>query len=113
VLAGNGDRTFQTPGDVYPTGSDAVLTQITTADLRGNGIRDLVAAGTDAFVLLSNGDGSFLASKTYRVRDSINGLRLQICAELASWTSLWGLRSVALSPRYLAPVMERFQRCWA
>jgi hypothetical protein len=74
TFRGNGDGTFQTPGTTYPVESDGYLTTITAADLRGIGTLDLVATSTNAHVLIGRGDGTFMAVRTYPVRDRLNGL---------------------------------------
>jgi hypothetical protein len=65
ILLGNGDGTFR-QGATYSFGRQ--LWSVTTADLRGNGILDLVVADsltTDVYVLLGNGDGTFQPAVPY------------------------------------------------
>lgn len=65
ILLGNGDGTFR-KGSVYAAGSQ--LSSLATADLRNNGILDLVLADSlndDIYVLLGNGDGTFQAPVAY------------------------------------------------
>ncbi|HLW74105.1 MAG TPA: FG-GAP-like repeat-containing protein [Gammaproteobacteria bacterium] len=80
VLLGNGDGTFQdqtvgqaaagtgTAAPTYPVGNGAIY--VAVADLRGNGIQDLVVANyTDGTVsvLLGRGDGTFKPQTTIPV----------------------------------------------
>jgi hypothetical protein len=61
VIFGNNDGTFSAP-HLVPTGVGPV--DVTTADLRNNGIFDLITANTSSntvSVMLGNGDGSFHA----------------------------------------------------
>jgi hypothetical protein len=66
IFLGNGDGTF-VPAGLYVTSADGGTTGLAAADLRGNGITDLIVANpSDGFdgsgsvaVLLGNGDGSF------------------------------------------------------
>jgi len=64
VLLGNGDGTFKAaksfaaptlPG--YSSAGNTPITNLITADLRGNGKRDVICS--NGLVLLSNGDGTF------------------------------------------------------
>lgn len=74
ILLGNGDGTFL-PAVAYATG--AVSVSIAAADLRNNGIQDLVAANPNCTntscppgsvsVLLGNGNGTFLPPANYVV----------------------------------------------
>ncbi|MFZ0320266.1 MAG: FG-GAP-like repeat-containing protein [Candidatus Sulfotelmatobacter sp.] len=66
VLLGNGDGTFKA-GVFYPIGQDQAVYSIVTADLRGNGILDVVATTNDdgINVLLGNGDGTFGEATSY------------------------------------------------
>jgi hypothetical protein len=72
VLLGNGDGTFQ-PAVTYSTGQEDAVS-VAIADLRGDGIPDLVVANSCldadclsgyASVLLGNGDGTFQPAITY------------------------------------------------
>jgi hypothetical protein len=69
VLLGNGNGTFQTHKD-NSTAKAASCISLTVGDLRNDGRQDIVA-GCQALglvgVLLSNGDGTFKAIKTYSV----------------------------------------------
>src|SRR5277367_149377 len=69
VLLGNGNGTFQTHKD-NSTAKAASCISLTVGDLRNDGRQDIVA-GCQALglvgVLLSNGDGTFKALKTYPV----------------------------------------------
>jgi hypothetical protein len=69
VLLGNGNGTFQTHKD-NSTAKAASCISLTVGDLRNDGRQDIVA-GCQALglvgVLLSNGDGTFKAIKTYPV----------------------------------------------
>ncbi len=69
VLLGNGNGTFQTHKD-NSTAKAASCISLTVGDLRNDGRHDIVA-GCQALglvgVLLSNGDGTFKAIKTYAV----------------------------------------------
>lgn len=66
VCMGNGDGTFQTSACSFYE-SVGSITSITAADLRGNGIPDLV---TDGFsVLLNNGDGTFSQGTNVQLED--------------------------------------------
>ncbi|MGD0629286.1 MAG: FG-GAP-like repeat-containing protein [Terracidiphilus sp.] len=64
VLLGNGDGTFQAAKSIaapalpgYASASDTQITNLITADLRGNGKRDVICS--NGLILLSNGDGTF------------------------------------------------------
>ncbi|MGB0047456.1 MAG: FG-GAP-like repeat-containing protein, partial [Terriglobales bacterium] len=74
VFLGNGDGTFQ-PVVTYDSGSPR-STSVAVADLRGDGILDLVAASgyrsTVVSVLLGNGDGTFQAPVDYDLGGTIN-----------------------------------------
>lgn len=69
VAIGNGDGTFGAPNRMIVGGT--VLTRITTADINGDGLLDIVAIGvgftggdsTDVVILPGNGDGTFQAQK--------------------------------------------------
>ncbi len=64
VLEGNGDGTFEPPIGYATTG--AGHSQITAADLDGDGALELVAAGDGALTILPGiGDGSFDTADTY------------------------------------------------
>jgi hypothetical protein len=66
IFLGNGDGTF-TPAGIYSTSAAGGTTGLAAADLRGNGITDLIVVNpSDGFnnfgsvaVLLGNGDGTF------------------------------------------------------
>ncbi len=69
VLLGNGDGTFNSaqsfaapalPG--YANAAATPIVNMITADLRGNGKKDLICS--NGLVLLSNGDGTFTATST-------------------------------------------------
>jgi hypothetical protein len=69
VLLGNGDGTFQAaksfaapalPG--YPSAASTPIVNLITADLRGNGKKDIVCS--NGLVLLGKGDGTFTAVST-------------------------------------------------
>ena len=65
ILLGNGDGTFRKAA-VYLVGSQ--LSSVVAADLRTNGILDLVVADSlndDIYVLLGNGDGTFQGPVPY------------------------------------------------
>jgi hypothetical protein len=69
VLLGNGDGTFQAPVTFEP---GVFPTSVAAADLRGNGITDLVVTANgptnpSVSVLLGNGDGTFQAPVRYQV----------------------------------------------
>ncbi len=69
VLLGNGNGTFQTHKD-NSTAKAASCISLTVGDLRNDGRHDIVAGCQSASmvgVLLSNGDGTFRAIKTYTV----------------------------------------------
>ena len=59
VYMGAGDGTFLPP-IALPVGNDPVF--VTTADLTGNGVQDIITANlgsNDVSILLGNGDGTF------------------------------------------------------
>lgn len=69
ILLGNGDGTFQTaktfaapalPG--FASAASTPIVNLITADLRGNGKKDIIAS--NGLVLLGNGDGTFTAAAT-------------------------------------------------
>jgi FG-GAP-like repeat len=65
--AGNGDGTFQLPR-IIPLTNGLTPVYLATADLRGNGIHDLIVAESDTStigVLLGNGDGTFGYEQEY------------------------------------------------
>jgi hypothetical protein len=72
VFLGNGDGTF-TPAGRYVTSMRGGTTGLAAADLRGNGITDLIAVNpSDGFnnfgsvaVLLGNGDGTFQPAREF------------------------------------------------
>ncbi|HLX85169.1 MAG TPA: FG-GAP-like repeat-containing protein [Terriglobales bacterium] len=67
VYLGNGDGTFQLP-KIVPLTQGIAPVFLATADLRGNGIQDLVVAEFDTStvgVLLGNGDGTFGFEQEY------------------------------------------------
>jgi hypothetical protein len=64
VVLGNGDGTFQSP-IAYPT--EGAAETVTTADLNGDSVPDLLVGGDHTAVLLGNGDGSFGAAVPYRL----------------------------------------------
>src|SRR5262249_54084615 len=72
IFLGNGDGTF-TPAGIYVTSATGGTTGLAAADLRGNGITDLVVVNpSDGFngsgsaaVLLGNGDGTFQAPQEF------------------------------------------------
>jgi hypothetical protein len=67
IYLGNGDGTFQLP-QVVPLSKGLSPMYLAAADLRGNGILDLVVAESDSStvgVLLGNGDGTFGYEQTY------------------------------------------------
>jgi hypothetical protein len=72
VFLGNGDGTF-TPAGIYITSAAGGTTGLAAADLRGNGITDLIVVNpSDGFnnfgsvaVLLGNGDGTFQAPQEF------------------------------------------------
>jgi hypothetical protein len=78
LLFGNGDGTFQAPVNVA---LNVPPTSVTLADVRGNGLLDLVvtadsnfgatSAGTE--ILLNNGDGTFSPSVTLPITHSVVG----------------------------------------
>jgi hypothetical protein len=57
VLLGNGDGTFQPAQSFSAAVTGATLTSLITADLRGDGKKDLICS--NGSVLLGNGDGTF------------------------------------------------------
>jgi hypothetical protein len=73
IFLGNGDGTFQ-PAGRYVTAATGGTTGLAAADLRGNGITDLIAVNpSDGFgnfgsvaVLLGNGDGTFQSAREFR-----------------------------------------------
>lgn len=76
VLLGNGDGTFHTGGS-YETVADAL--SVTTADLNGDGILDLVTANSNPWagnlcVLLGKGDGTFQNHVDYSASSGACGL---------------------------------------
>jgi hypothetical protein len=69
VLLGNGDGSFQDPVALHLGGNPS---SVAAADLRGNGITDLIVTSTGptdpgVSVLLGNGDGTFRAPVRYQV----------------------------------------------
>lgn len=65
--AGNGDGSFQLPR-IIPLTKGLTPVYLATADLRGNGIHDLIVAESDTStigVLLGNGDGTFGYEQEY------------------------------------------------
>lgn len=67
IYLGNGDGTFQLPR-IIPLTKGLTPVYLATADLRGNGILDLVVAEFDTStvgVLLGNGDGTFGYEQDY------------------------------------------------
>lgn len=62
VMLGNGDGTFQSPVS-YPT--DLPPNGIAVADLRGNGVLDILATGDLLDVFLGKGNGTFAKSIDY------------------------------------------------
>ena len=72
VFLGNGDGTF-TPAGIYFTSAAGGTSGLAAADLRGNGITDLIVVNpSDGFnnfgsvaVLLGNGDGTFQAPQEF------------------------------------------------
>jgi Bacterial Ig-like domain (group 3)/FG-GAP-like repeat len=59
VLLGNGDGTFQPAQSFSVAVTGTTLTSLITADLRGDGKKDLICS--NGLVLLGNGDGTFAA----------------------------------------------------
>jgi hypothetical protein len=57
VLLGNGDGTFQAAQSFSAAVPNSSLTSLITADLRGDGKKDLICS--NGLVLLGNGDGTF------------------------------------------------------
>jgi hypothetical protein len=67
LYLGNGDGTFQLPR-IIPLTKGLTPVYLATADLRGNGILDLIVAESDTStigVLLGNGDGTFGFEQDY------------------------------------------------
>jgi autotransporter-associated beta strand protein len=77
MLLGNGDGTFQ---DAVTSPLDQQAFAVAAADLRGNGILDLVTAnGYDrsVSVLLGNGDGTFQPAVTYPIGSFCGGVAVR------------------------------------
>ena len=76
VLLGNGDGTFQAPGQVISLGFGVYPVAIVAGDFTSNGILDLATAdanggGTDDYsVYLGNGDGTFQPPMPYALGGS-------------------------------------------
>ncbi len=69
VFLGNGHGTFSI-GQQVPMDVDTFLPVITVADLRRNGVLDVLAVtSNEVFVFLGNGDATFLPAATYPVLD--------------------------------------------
>lgn len=65
IMLGNGDGTFGPPV-YYSAGTNPG--SVATADFRGNGLLDIVAAGADGIdILLGNGDGTFQPAVQYAI----------------------------------------------
>jgi hypothetical protein len=64
IVLGNGNGTFQ-PAVTYSTGGNAET--VSSADLSGDGILDLLIGGDHSAVLLGNGDGTFGPVVTYAI----------------------------------------------
>lgn len=76
IYLGNGDGTFQLPR-VIPLTKGLTPVYLATADLRGNGILDLIVAEFDSDsigVLLGNGDGSFGIETEYALPEAPSAL---------------------------------------
>ena len=74
VFLGNGDGTFKGAGSYGPAAPFQAQGPIAVADLNGDGNLDLVVAagnsplkGTNVYVLLGNGDGTFRAPVSYTI----------------------------------------------
>jgi hypothetical protein len=80
VYLGNGDGSFQPAGSYVVSGGGDITTggvnSIQIADLRGNGIADIVTSGgiDGVSVLLGNGDGSFKLRRDYLAGEVATGL---------------------------------------
>jgi hypothetical protein len=62
VLLGQGDGSFQAPVNFYV---ESFPQSVVVADINGDGIPDLVLAGSAVTILLGGGDGTFLAGQSY------------------------------------------------
>ena len=76
VLLNKGDGTFAQKTDYV---IDGLLNAVTTADLNGDGIADLIVTGISSYnytsnisVLLNNGDGSFAPKTDYAIDGSLH-----------------------------------------
>lgn len=83
ILLGNGDGTF-TYGTPINLGSSAVITALTSGDVNGDGIPDLIVGQTNSNeetsaidVLIGNGDGTFQAPESY----SLSGVPISVYAD--------------------------------
>ena len=119
ILLGNGDGTFRM-GSTYSVGVQ--IEQIVAADLRGNGILDLVVGESlsqNLYVLLGNGDGTFQSPVSYptsgepylvNVADFNNDGKLDIIAvtspagECACIEVLTGLGDGTFGPPIISPI---------
>jgi hypothetical protein len=73
VLLGNGDGTFQ-PAVQYSFGQNS-FQKVALGDVIGNGIMDIILAGSDTSVLLGNGDGTFQSPIITHFGGALGGLR--------------------------------------
>jgi FG-GAP-like repeat len=69
-LPGNGDGTFGAPGPIIVTDATSIGTYVTAGDFNGDGVLDLAVSNIDLLggsisILLGNGDGTFLLSRSY------------------------------------------------